>query len=172
MIALAPTPVLRTDRLTLRAPVASDWPGLCDFMMSTRARWAGGPIDRRQAWRAFGMIIGHWVIRDFGLFVYHLHDDPTPLGTVGPYAPEGWPETEIGWTLWDAASEGHGFATEAARKTLTHARDTLRWTCAVSYIAPPNVASIAVAERLGATLDTNAQAPGEDTLVYRHWGAA
>ncbi|GIT91198.1 GNAT family acetyltransferase [Jannaschia pagri] len=172
MIALAPTPILRTQRLTLRAPIATDWPGIRDFMASPRSRWAGGPLDRRNAWRLFGSFVGHWVLRDYGLFVYHRHDDPTPLGTVGPYRPEGWPEPEIGWTLWDPASEGQGYATEAARKTLAYARDTLRWASAVSYISSANTASIAVAERLGASFDPAATPNHDGALVYRHWGQA
>ena len=88
---------------------------------------------------------------------------------AGPYYPVGRPETEIGWVLFDG-HEGKGFATEAARATLVFARDTLGWTEIVSYIAPENQASVRVAERLGATLDTAAPQPkpGDNALVYRH----
>ena len=171
-VVLSATPTLSTERLTLRAPVAADWPAYRDYMTSDRARWTGGPKPAPEGWRAFGHLIGHWVLRGFGLFVFHLHGEDRPLGVAGPYRPEGWPETEIGWQLWSGADEGRGYATEAARATLDHARDALRWPAAVSYIRTANAASIRVAERLGATPDPAATPPAEDVLVYRHWGPA
>ena len=99
-----------------------------------------------------------------------FHDDDTPLGIVGHWYPWGWPETEVGWVLFDSAHEGKGYATEAARRCVTHAWDALGWDTAVSYIAKDNLASVRVAERLGATLDADAAAPNPDKpcLVYRH----
>jgi RimJ/RimL family protein N-acetyltransferase len=38
----------------------------------------------------------------------------------------------------------------------------------VSYVHPENLASAAIAERLGATLDPNALKPNPGALVYRH----
>ncbi len=70
--------------------------------------------------------------------------------------------------------EGNGIATEAARACVAHAYDTLGWDTVVSYIDPDNARSIALAERLGATLDTQATPPtrkdpdATDALVYRH----
>ena len=120
----------------------------------------------------FGTELGHRDLRGFGMFVFHRRDDPAPLGMAGPWFPEGWPETEIGWSVWTPEAEGRGYAHEAARATLAFARDALRWPAAVSYIDPGNARSIALAERLGARRDEAAAAPGEGTLVYRHWGPA
>ena len=74
MTQLAPTPTLQTARLTLRAPRASDWPHWRDFAASDRARFVGGPIDEGKAWRAFGHVIGMWVLRGYGTFVFHETD--------------------------------------------------------------------------------------------------
>jgi len=58
--------------------------------------------------------------------------------------------------------EGRGYATEAALAL----RD---WAFSlVSYIAPGNAASVAVAERLGARLDPAAPRTVPADLVYRH----
>ena len=172
-VALGPTPVLSTERLTLRAPVAADWPAWRAFAASERSRFLlDDDRSARTAWRAFGHAIGHWVLRGFGSFVFHRHDNPTPLGMAGPWFPEGWPETEIGWSVWPAEAEGRGYAHEAAQATLRFARDALRWPAAVSYIDAGNVRSIALARRLGATPDPAAAAPFEGSLVYRHWGSA
>ena len=169
MIALSDTPTLRTDRFTLRAPVATDWPAWCAFHTSERARFVGGTGETTTAWRSFGHFVGHWVLRGFGSFVIQTHDDPAPLGSVGPWYPEGWPETEIGWTLWSPEAEGKGIIQEAARAGIDFAFGTLGWSQAVSYIEPGNTASIRVAERLGATRDDTAPNPFDDnTLVYRH----
>lgn len=168
-VALDGVPVLRTERLVLRAPRAADWPHWQAFFTSERARFvAPAEVDDRTAWRAFGHFVGHWVLRGFGSFVFQAHDDPTPLGSAGPWFPEGWPEPEIGWTIWTAAAEGRGLAAEAARVARVHAFVDLGWARPVSYIDPANARSIALAERLGAVRDRDAAAPGADDLVYRH----
>jgi len=171
-IDLANTPILETDRLILRAPKGADWPLWSNFAQSQRAQYIGGPFTPRTAWRAFGHVIGHWAMRGYGLFVFTLKDSDTPLGTVGPWHPADWPETELGWTVWSTAHEGKSLVYEAALATRDFAYSTLGWTTAVSYIDAPNTRSIALAERLGATLDATATVPAVDNakevLVYRH----
>lgn len=172
MIQLSPTPVLTTQRLTLRAPVASDWPHWRAFMASERAQFVGGgpEVKASQSWRAFGHVIGHWVLRGWGMFVFTRRDEDRPLGMTGPWFPEGWPEREIGWSLWDETAQGKGYAFEAAQAARKHAYDVLGWNGAVSYVAPDNSRSIALAERLGAERDDSAATPEFDApcLVYRH----
>ena len=179
-VTLANTPVLHSARLTLRAPIASDWPHWSAFAGSDRSQYISGPYAPKAAWRAFGHAIGHWVMRGFGSFVFTLKEDDTPLGMAGPWFPEGWPEAEIGWTIWSPEAEGQGYAHEAARAALDHAFTSLGWTTAVSYIDEPNLRSIALAERLGAVRDPSAEIPDFDedvprVLAYRHspqvWGS-
>lgn len=165
---LADTPVLETERLTLRAPRLADFDAMAAFMASERARFVGGPNTLGQAWRSFGHVVGHWALRGFGLFVYADKTTGAPLGATGPWYPADWPERELGWTLWDPANEGRGFAFEAARAARDHAYSTLGWTTAVSYIDPENTRSIALAERLGATRDDAAARPHPEDLVFRH----
>ena len=172
MISLSPTPVLTTERLTLRAPAGGDWPLWDAFFRSDRAIHVGGgpDIDERLSWRAFGHVIGHWVMRGYGSFVFTRKGDDTALGMSGPWFPAGWPEPEIGWTVWQADLEGKGFAYEAASGARDYAREALGWSNMVSYIDPKNARSIALAERLGAVRDDAASAPVFDTpsLIYRH----
>jgi hypothetical protein len=75
-------------------------------------------LDEGKVWRAYGHVVGHWVLRGFGSFVYCLKGTDRAIGHCGPWFPAGWPEREIGWTVWDAAAEGKGFAFEAARATV------------------------------------------------------
>jgi len=169
-VALAGTPVLTTERLILRAPRRGDFEPWAAMAMSERARFIGGPLDRSLAWRALGHLTGHWVHRGFGMFIFAAKTDPdTPLGMTGPWFPEGWPEHEIGWTIWAPVAEGKGYAFEAAKAARAYAFRDLGWTTAVSYIDPANDRSVALAVRLGATLDPDADHPGETPcLVYRH----
>ena len=170
MITLTGTPTLRTGRLTLRAPLPGDLDGFIAYFATDRSQFTGGPKTAREAWNYFGTEIGHWVMRGYGMFTVTRHGDDTALGIVGHWHPNTWPEREIGWVLFDPADEGQGIAFEAAQACLEHAYDTLNWDTAVSYIAPENTASIALAERFGATPATDA-APPPSTIpaaVYRH----
>lgn len=167
------TPVLETERLALRKPNAADWPAARDFYMSERSSMAGGPKDEGKAWRQFAAIIGHWDICGCGLFAVTPKPSDQIVGLVGPWTPVDWPETELGWLLFEGA-EGKSIAFEAASAARTHAYTTLGWTTAVSYIHKNNARSINLAERLGCTLDAEATQPKPDDpcLVYRHPGSA
>jgi RimJ/RimL family protein N-acetyltransferase len=160
-------PTLETERLILRRPHREDWPAYAAFMKTPAARFFRGHRRATEAWRSFGVGLWHWTDLDYGPFALTMKDDNTCLGLVGPKCPPGWPEGEITWIVFGAA-EGKGIATEATRAALSFAARNLGWTTAVSYIDAPNQRSIALAERLGASLDEMAEAPGPDILVYRH----
>jgi len=162
------THILTTERLILRRPKACDLQLAMDFFMSDRAVGVGGPFTVGQAWRHFGYELGHWEIHGFGMWAVTLKDDDTILGFVGPWFPADWPEREIGWMMF-ANAEGKGIAQEAATAAIHHARTELGWTDFVSYIDEGLDRSIALAVRLGASLDPNAKSPvGKPSLVYRH----
>ena len=167
---LVDTPVLETPRLILRAPGPADWEGFATFLASPRSCFVGGPVERTKAWRAFGHLTGHWVLRGFGSFIITLKETGAAIGMTGPWFPEGWPERELGWAMWSDDHQGWGLAFEAATAARDFAFRDLGWTTAVSYINPGNTRSIALAERLGARRDTEAAIPHpeEPTLVYRH----
>ena len=160
-------PTLTTDRLILRGPEAVDFPSFRDYFLSERSIYTGGPYENpRQAWILFAAEIGHWTLHGFGMWTVTLKDN-TPIGLVGCWYPDGWPEKELGWLIWDGF-EGQGFAAEAARAARNQAYDAFGWDTAVSYIHPDNARSIALAERLGCRLDRRATEPKPGTLVYRH----
>jgi RimJ/RimL family protein N-acetyltransferase len=70
------------------------------------------------------------------------------VGRVGPWMPEGWPGTEVGWGLHPRAW-GKGYAVEAAEAAIDFAVDELGWTRIVHCIDPDNEGSRKVAERVG-----------------------
>lgn len=156
-------PRLETGRLVLRGLRPDDFAPFAAYQASARSRFTGGPLDRALAWRAFCHLTGHWVHRGYGFFVIEDRASGAALGTCGPYFPEGWPEPEIGWTIWDAAAEGKGLAHEAALAARGFAYDVLGWPTAISLILDGNRRSEALARRLGCTRD--------GSFTYAQFGA-
>ena len=159
--------VLTTERLVLRQPNADDTETVTAFYQTDRSQYVGGPGNNFDAFKQWGFILGHWTIRGYGLWAVTEKGSDAIIGLVGPFYPDGWPETEIGWLMFDGF-EGKGYAFEAAEAALVHARDTLGWTDIVHYISHGNDRSVALAERVGASRDASAATPlGKDCLVYR-----
>lgn len=160
-------PTLHTDRLILRAPGMQDFEPFAEFYASARAKFVGGPLDREGAWRMLAMEIGHWTLAGFGRWTVTTTDG-APVGLVGLFAPEGWPEPEIGYDLF-AGHEGKGYATEAALAARAYAYDTLAWPTAISLIKPANQGSKSVAERMGATFEEMYQHTRHGEIeIWRH----
>lgn len=165
-------PVIETERLILRMPGACDVAPWTAFFMDDRSQYVRARVEPSEAmaWRMFAGMIGHWTLRAFGLFVFARKDAPeTGLGFAGPWRPEGWPESEIGWSVWNPAAEGQGYVHEAAAAARAWAYEMLGWTTAVAYVDARNTRSIRLAERLGAAPDWSAATPrGEPCVVFRH----
>lgn len=162
-------PVLRTERLVLRAPRAGDFDAYATYYCEERSRFTGGPLDRPTAWRTFAALIGHWHLRGYGLWIV-TDAAGAAIGHVGFWNPEGWLEREIGWALYPGY-EGKGFACEAAMAARNYAYDTLGWGPLTSVIAPGNERSIALAVRMGASFEKEWISPsGKPALIYRHPG--
>jgi len=146
-------PRLETERLILRGFRPSDFESYAEYSASERAKGTGGPAGRVDAWRSFGHMAGHWMLRGYGFFVLEEKASGQAIGTCGPYFPEGWPEREIGWTLWGAQAEGKGYAYEAALAARGFAYETLGWDTVISMILDGNTRSEQLAQRMGCTRD-------------------
>ena len=165
-------PTLHTERLTLRAPILADFPAYAALMASPRAVYMGGPYDEWQAWGLFCHEIACWQLFGHGGLTILRRDTGEVVGMVGLNGGPLYPETELGWQL-DDGHEGQGYATEAARALLDWAFATLPVQSIVSYTGPQNLASQAVARRLGAVIDPDAPVQDEGDIVWRHhWRAA
>lgn len=145
-------PTLETERLFLRAPTLEDFPALCEFYDSERARYVGGQMEPDRVWRHLALEIGHWSLLGYGRWTIVEKASGKAIGMAGLWNPEGWPEPEIGWDLFDGFG-GKGYATEAALAARSFAYDVLGWETAISLVAPNNAPSRRVAERMGATHD-------------------
>lgn len=145
-------PTLYTERLNLRAPVLSDLDAVAEYRASVRTRYVGGVMSRSQSFDSLCGLVGHWQLRGYGRWIIADGKTDAPLGVVGPFFPENWPEPEIAWTVF-AAAEGRGIAFEAALAARSYAYETLGWTTAISLITSGNDRSIALAKRLGCHFD-------------------
>src|SRR6185295_20283378 len=144
-----PPPRLDTPRLTLRPPEAQDFDAWAAFMADpASAEFLGGTQPRSAAWRGFMTMAGSWSLRGFAMFSVIERSTGRWIGRVGPWCPEGWPGTEVGWGIvqefW-----GRGYATEAATAAIDWAVETLGWTDIIHVIEPRNARSQAVARKLG-----------------------
>lgn len=165
---LTEAPVLETARLRLRPHKLEDFEDVAAMFETPHSRFVGGPCDRKKTWRGFAADVGQWPLLGFGAWAIEIRDNNQFIGQLGLNKPLHFPEREIGWILFEEFV-GHGYALEAARRGHQFAFQTLGWQTAVSYIDPDNARSIALAERLGAKLDSGAPTPdGDPTLVYRH----
>ena len=170
-MTLTNAPRLETDRLILRGPEPGDAEPLMAFLLDQeRAAGFGASENRGDAWRWFALNVGHWHIHGYGYFTIEEKDSGRPAGICGIWNPEGWPEPEIGWVVFDGF-EGRGLAHEAALCARRWAYSDLGFTTLTSNIVPGNTRSAALAQRLGAHLErryTNIHM-GEEEL-WRHPG--
>jgi RimJ/RimL family protein N-acetyltransferase len=162
---------IETPRLRLRPPRPEDFDDWAAFMADPDStHYLGGPQPRSAAWRGFLTMAGAWQIQGFGMFCAIEKSSRRWVGRVGPWQPEGWPGTEIGWGI---AREycGRGYATEAASATIDWAVAELGWTDVIHVIDPRNTASQAVARKLGSRNRGPGRlpAPHED-LIIEVWG--
>ena len=164
-------PVLLTERLLLRRLGPEDVEAWYAFHADpVTMRHLGGVQARSVAWRGLCAMAGAWSIRGFSMFAVTLRDTGEWIGRVGPWQPEGWPGTEIGWGLASQFA-GRGFAREAATATIDYAVDVLGWTDIIHTIAPDNVESIALAQRLGSTNRGRTTLPPPlEALPVDDWG--
>ncbi|MEO6064292.1 MAG: GNAT family N-acetyltransferase [Lysobacterales bacterium] len=143
------SPRIETARLILRLPQREDFEGYAELFADADAvQFIGGPSPRAAAWRRFLQMPGAWAVQGFAMFSVIDKTSGEWLGQAGPWQPEGWNGTEVGWSFRRSAW-GKGYATEAAIATIDWAFANLGWTEVIHNIAPGNTASIALAERLG-----------------------
>jgi RimJ/RimL family protein N-acetyltransferase len=163
-------PTLITERLILRPPVAEDFDPYAQLMADeATARYIGGVQPRSVAWRGFMTIAGAWAINGCSIFTVVERATGQWVGRIGPWQPEGWPGTEVGWGL-GAAFQGKGYAAEAATAAIDWVFDHLGWSEVIHCIDPANLASQAVAARLGSTILRQDMMPPPIEIPIDIWG--
>jgi RimJ/RimL family protein N-acetyltransferase len=158
---------LETDRLLLRWFREDDFPELLAMSSDPEVmKFLGGqPQTEIEAWKAMAANIGHWYFRGYGVWAVEEKSSGKLIGRIGFMNPAGWPGFELGWTL-ARASWGKGYATEGARRALAYAFTEMDRDHVISCIAPENVNSIKVAERLGETVEGETELMGKKVFLY------
>jgi RimJ/RimL family protein N-acetyltransferase len=170
---MSPTSTLRIDtpRLFLRPVGLEDFDAYAAFMADAEtAMFIGGLQPRSLAWRSFMTLAGAWCLDRCSMFSVLERSTGRWVGRVGPWKPDGWPGTEVGWGI-SREFRGRGYATEAATAAIDWAFTNLGWDDVIHVIDPANVASQAVARRLGArNRGPGRMPPPYDTAGVDIWG--
>jgi RimJ/RimL family protein N-acetyltransferase len=154
-----PGPQLETQRLLLRPTANEDFERWAELMLDPVAtRFIGGVQPRAMAWRSMMSMAGAWALTGVAMFSVVEKSSGKWVGRLGPWKPEGWPGTEVGWSLHRSAW-GRGYATEGARAAIDYAFEVLGWSEVIHCIDPLNTPSQRVAERLGSSLRGPARLP-------------
>lgn len=181
-------PVLSTERLRVR-PLTADDVDACEALFKS-VGWSDGQADaatnraRRARWLAWtGLSYEHLAMLhqppygERGIEHAATGDLVGLVGLVPSFARFGalpsfagdasrrTPEVGLFW-LVGTSSQGHGYATEAARGLAEHAFRTLRVARLVATTEHDNERSIRVMERLGMTIErTEHTAPDQLQVV-------
>jgi len=167
LVFTAPGPTLETERLILRPTAAADFEAWAAFMADEDVtRYLGGVQARSVAWRGMLQVAGAWSVQGYSMFSVIEKATGRWVGRLGPWQPEGWPGTEVGWGL-SRDAWGKGYAMEGAVASIDWAFGHLGWTEVIHSIESENLASRRVAERLGSAVVRSEPlpAPYQDHLV-------
>jgi RimJ/RimL family protein N-acetyltransferase len=159
--------ILETERLRLRWLREDDFEQYAKMCRDPDVmRFLGGQVlNDIEIYRQMAYFMGHWYFRGYGIWGVEEKSTGNLVGRIGFMDPIGWPAFELGWTL-SRESWGKGYATEGARRALAYAFTELNREHVISLIAPLNVSSGRVAERLGETIEGQTQLYDKDVLVY------
>lgn len=154
-------PILQTDRLELVAPDESHLdvyaamygdPGLMAHIRG------GQTFDRAGSWNKIALALGHFLLRGYGLWSVRERASGEIVGQAGLINPTGYLAMEIGWLIhrdyW-----GRGYASEAGQAALSYALEVVQAARVEAHIEPANLASLAVARKLGMAVDGLASSP-------------
>ncbi len=163
---------IETERLLLRGWRDEDlepYARLCADPEVMRFIGEGSNLTREGAEGQISRFVRHREEREFGLWAMEEKASETFVGFVGLAHQEDWSEgehkTEVGWRL-DRAFWGHGFATEAAKASVSYRLEHLGLERIISIIQPENTASRRVAEKAGLTLQGETRWRGTTVVWY------
>lgn len=160
-------PVLRTERLTLRALKIEDFPLVAEIATGPRGAGIGGPMSRDDAWYEFAQMNMTWLVRGHGYWAVTETASDTLLGFTGIGFEPGDRAPELGY-FFAADAEGKGYAAEAVARVRDWGYRDADLATLESYIFTGNARSIALAERLGAVRTGEMTYDDETLYVYRH----
>jgi len=158
-------PTVVTDRLILRAWRPDDLDPYAHWNADPEMMRYLSPIDRAGTFDMIAYLVGHWLLRGYGMWAVEDRQTGEWMGRAGLYEELGWPGTEMAWSIrrdrW-----GQGYATEAGSAVMWFGFEVLRLDRIISLTVPDNKASIRVATKLGADMEKTIKMRGRDYLQF------
>ncbi|MBL8277703.1 MAG: GNAT family N-acetyltransferase [Pelomonas sp.] len=144
--------ILCTERLSLREFTPLDAPFL--LRLVNEPGWIRNindpgvrSVEDALAW-AEGRLFKAYRELGHGFWAVQRRDDGELVGMCGLFKRPALPEPDLGYALL-AEHEGRGYALEAARGCVAHARDALGWRTLMAITAVDNPPSVALLGKLG-----------------------
>lgn len=159
------SPILETERLTLRHLEASDAPFILRLVNEPGwLRFIGDraihSLDDARAYIETGPRASY-AAHGFGLYATTLRPDGTPIGICGLVKRDGLDHPDVGFAILERYW-GHGYASEAATATVAYARDVLGLDRLLGITMADNTASGFVLENSGLHYEGMIVIPGMD----------
>lgn len=164
--------ILDTERLSLREFTPLDAPFL--LRLVNEPGWIRNINDpgvrtaeEALAW-AEGRLFKAYRELGHGFWAVQRREDGALLGMCGLFKRPALPEPDLGYALL-AEHEGRGYALEAARACVAHARDGLGWPVLMAITALDNPRSTGLLAKLGFVEQGQEQLEGYDepSRVFR-----
>lgn len=165
-----PSTILQTERLALRELTQND----LDFVAAMLAdldvmRYYPKCLTRQEAQGWLDRQQQRYRFHGFGLWLVVERDSGLPVGQVGLLLQDvdNCFETEVGYLIHRPYWR-RGYAFEAARGVLHHARRDRNFSRVISLVRPENLPSQGVARKLGAEVEKEIEFKGLRHLVFVH----
>ena len=159
---------LETGRLILRRVTADDaWLMLAvwndpAFIEHVGDRGVRTEVDARKELEAGAFRL----YEEYGYGPYKMvrKNDAIAIGICGLFKRDNLDDPDIGFAVLPDYC-GNGYAAEAARAVVAHARDDLDICNLTAIVSPGNTASIGLIEKLGLTFSAMITMPGDDDAI-------
>ncbi|PZQ14706.1 MAG: GNAT family N-acetyltransferase [Rhodanobacter denitrificans] len=163
--------VLATARLRLRRLVLDDAAFVLELV--NQPSWLAyiGDKQVRSLEDARGYLaagpLASYAQHGFGLYAVERASDAIAIGLCGLLRREHLDDVDIGFALLDRHG-GHGYAYEAAAAVVEYARQAIGLDRLVAIVAPGNMRSIRLLEKLGLAFERTITPPGQATPLRLH----
>ena len=149
-------PRIETERLVLRPWRKDDFRPYHALLQhpEVHRHFAPEPMGQEECWRRLSAAVGSWTLIGFGGWAVERKSDGKLVGMLSLFnawrsmEPEFGEEPEMGW-IFSHEVHGQGMAGEACRAVIEWAEANLNSMPIWAIIAPANVPSIKLADKLG-----------------------
>ncbi len=143
---------LATDRLTFRIPQTSDQQFFITLYGNPKVMKhippKGEPCIKDEAITRLETLIAHWEKNGYGMFVLELKDSGSPVGYCGLRYLQQIDTIELGYII-DEPHWGIGIASEAAKRCVRFAKESLKIDRLISVTTPENSGSQKILKKMG-----------------------